>query len=266
MSAQRAAVGQARSAITDYLTQRREVAHNAVRERQRPSRLPRFGREVLNQDVEVIELGSDDEGTTPYLQSGENSQRQQASPEVEFLSSRPLSPARRRPQTARGHRPASARPIAPGFDLFEGEGLEDFMEEIQVIRENRIRPTPRRENTDLFQRFLEGVAGRPVGARLAARLPFTAPAFLLPGDLDFGTAAFNFGYDSPEPEPATYEAPPPPPTGFTRSPQEDETVICPNCDRELCSGETDLDKQVWVLKTCGHVSQYRLMYLLFRAI
>jgi len=51
---------------------------------------------------------------------------------------------------------------------------------------------------------------------------------------------------------SSYEPPTPPPAGFTRSVQEDDEVVCPNCDRELGIGEDDR-QQIWVSKQCGHV-------------
>lgn len=76
-------------------------------------------------------------------------------------------------------------------------------------------------------------------------------------NLNFGVVGFDLGFGGggrPEPPPATYEAPPPAPEGFTRSPEEDDVLVCPNCDSELCKGDDDVKKQVWIAKQCGHVS------------
>ena len=75
-------------------------------------------------------------------------------------------------------------------------------------------------------------------------------------NLNFGMVGFDLGYggDRPEPPPPTYEAPPPAPEGFTRSPEEDDVLVCPNCDSELCKGDDDVKKQVWIAKQCVHVS------------
>lgn len=76
------------------------------------------------------------------------------------------------------------------------------------------------------------------------------------GGLDYAAVGFQLGLpDEPPARPATppYEAPPPPPAGFTRSPTEDEEVVCPNCGDELAQGETEEKRQVWVIKGCGHV-------------
>jgi hypothetical protein len=50
-----------------------------------------------------------------------------------------------------------------------------------------------------------------------------------------------------------YKAPSPAPEGFTRSIQEDDIAICPNCNEELGTGD-DIKQQIWVAKQCGHVS------------
>lgn len=52
--------------------------------------------------------------------------------------------------------------------------------------------------------------------------------------------------------PDSYKAPSPPPEGFTRKVDEDEAVICPNCETELGTGD-DIQRQIWVAKQCGHV-------------
>ncbi|KAI4148130.1 MAG: hypothetical protein LQ340_005228, partial [Diploschistes diacapsis] len=73
-------------------------------------------------------------------------------------------------------------------------------------------------------------------------------------DLNFETVAFDLGgNDQPPAAPARpiYTAPSPPVEGFTRSPAEDDVVICPNCDCELGQGD-ELKRQLWVIKSCGH--------------
>ena len=50
----------------------------------------------------------------------------------------------------------------------------------------------------------------------------------------------------------TYKPPSPPPEGFTRNAQEDDVVVCPNCDEELGMGD-EIKQQIWAVKNCGHV-------------
>ena len=54
-------------------------------------------------------------------------------------------------------------------------------------------------------------------------------------------------------QPESYSPPSPPREGFTRSPKEDDVIVCPNCDDELGTGDTDLKRSVWFVKGCGHV-------------
>lgn len=80
------------------------------------------------------------------------------------------------------------------------------------------------------------------------------------------TAGFN--YTTGQPQRPTYQAPPAAPEGFTRSPGEDDRLVCPNCDHELVQGE-ELEKQVWVARECGHVriassSVLNLMLIYYR--
>jgi len=90
-------------------------------------------------------------------------------------------------------------------------------------------------------------------AAMGVGLPAARNPLLI--NLDFGAAAFDMGLGEPA-RPATpkYEAPPPPEKGFTRSPEEDEEVVCPNCGDELGVSKDETKAQVWVVKGCGHVS------------
>lgn len=86
----------------------------------------------------------------------------------------------------------------------------------------------------------------------------------MPGDLDFITQGFHMG-DAPvsrqaQAPPPTYDAPPSPHAGFTRSPKEDDVLVCPNCEDELGLGEDDVKRQVWAVKACGHVRLFSLSH------
>jgi len=84
----------------------------------------------------------------------------------------------------------------------------------------------------------------------------TRETFRLPGDLDFEAQAFQFGVHDDAPHVVSdpgYAPPRPARPGYTRTPKEDDVVVCPNCDDELGTGDSDLKRQVWFIKKCGHV-------------
>ncbi|KAL8860009.1 MAG: hypothetical protein Q9178_003558 [Gyalolechia marmorata] len=88
------------------------------------------------------------------------------------------------------------------------------------------------------------------------------PDIILPGDLDFSTQGFQMGdvtTQQPQPIPPTYDAPTAARKGFTRSPKEDDVLVCPNCEDELGTGIDDSKRQVFVIKACGHVREPLLL-------
>ncbi|KAM0133487.1 hypothetical protein ACHAP3_006013 [Botrytis cinerea] len=102
-----------------------------------------------------------------------------------------------------------------------------------------------------------GFGGRDVGVHLFADFP------AMPNGMDYGRVALQ--ENKPE-----HVAPPAAPTGFTRSPTESDTAICPSCEEELIhrkDGEEPVAKKsrgapskkdreehpFWVVKDCGHV-------------
>lgn len=87
----------------------------------------------------------------------------------------------------------------------------------------------------------------------------------MPDLMNYETVAFELGLPEMPPDfplvererqrsPPKYEAPPPVKEPFTRSPVEDESLVCPNCGDELAVGATEEKKQVWIVRSCGHVS------------
>lgn len=75
-------------------------------------------------------------------------------------------------------------------------------------------------------------------------------------EMDYGMVGFDLGIGVVEPPAPKYEPPPPAEKGFTRSPEEDEEVVCPNCGDELAVGKDEMKQQIWVVKSCGHVSVF----------
>lgn len=91
----------------------------------------------------------------------------------------------------------------------------------------------------------------------------------MPGMMDYGQHAFV----RPEPRKEDFVPPPPAREGFTRSPKEDDIVVCPACDEELMvdpmekepgpekkpsarkkSKADRAEHPFWVVRECGHVS------------
>lgn len=99
-----------------------------------------------------------------------------------------------------------------------------------------------------------------------------AQAQAMPGRLNYEQAAF--AENKPE-----HVAPPPAEEGFTRSPTEDDVLICPSCEEELVhhpngdalgsikktgkNAQKDREEHpFWVVKDCGHVGIIQVYRLL----
>lgn len=213
----------------------------------RASRPPRYNREII--DIE--------EDTQPPIHIPD-------SPEVEFISARTIDPPRQpsqprlysdidltdedfeiygvRPREGGGGGVNVASPAIRFAreveDIFrEAAGLSHLRRAIQRVR----GPGARRDTVGV------GVEVQPRAGRHRTNVIFNAP------NLDFEVVGFDLGQQRQRTVTPTYEAPQAAPEGFTRSPAEDDVLVCPNCGDELCVGDTDLKKQVWILKGCGHV-------------
>lgn len=191
-----------------------------------------------------------------------------ASPDIEFISARRLDP-----------------PLRPG--ALYGRSQEE--DEVEFVRENALPESEsrRRRNRDIdsvmdllgtmngrfthlraqVDRFNAQINRTADGFRRAPVIPPRGPpqrahghvriGFIAPA-MDFEMLGFDMGNHGgarvPEPPPPTYHAPEEAPGGFTRSPKETDVLVCPNCDDELCLGDDEVKKQVWLVKACGHVS------------
>lgn len=196
------------------------------------------------------------------------------SPEIEFISARPLDPHQRRPSWSRpGNRNADEVEFVREQALPEDEvrrrtnrSLDHALNLLGIMHGdfNHLRAQVDRFHDQL----IEDAAGRPgrgpiapprVGSSRRGPRPghVHVGAFVAPA-LDFGMIGFDMmgmgGARAAEPQPPpTYDAPPKAPEGFTRSPVEEDVLACPNCGDELCVGKDDAKKQVWIVKGCGHV-------------
>ena len=188
------------------------------------------------------------------------------SPEIEFVSSRPLpSTVQNRSQSSGHHR---------------GRRNPESIYRTRPQQSHHDRPTPvwldlGRQVARVQQSLRNPPGLHPLNALLhrddSAQTPphshfsdvdidtifvNTGNNMVLPGDLDFSTQGFTMGdVPRPPPPPPTYDAPCAPREGFTRSPREDDVLICPNCEEELGTGDDESKRQVWVIKSCGHVCQ-----------
>lgn len=201
---------------------------------QRP---PRFDRDIISiddQEDEAVDLRED-------------------SPEIQFLTSRPrsrsLSTTRQaRHQSAfrqRRNTPATRSPVRrPQVSLrITGAPVE----------------AQGHQNRWLFH---------PLAAHVNSYTPRTHEDELvewdnypdsnieLPAHLNYLAQGFNLGQPArrqPQPRLPTYDPPVAAQEGFTRTPKEDDVLVCPNCDDELGLGDDEVKRQVWVVKACGHV-------------
>lgn len=146
----------------------------------------------------------------------------------------------------------------PGF----ANAFLDPVEGDAVRRQAEIRLAQAHQRTLNAENQLEALRNRLQSQhrheeRLMNRHPVRAPPRMptaLPGMMDLGSVGFDLGFGIPRPPTPKYEPPQPAEEGFTRNPEEEEVVVCPNCGDELAMGDKDVKQQVWVVKACGHVS------------
>jgi len=186
-----------------------------------------------------------------------------SSPDIQFISSRTIEGRRLPPPTL-------------GSNNSDGDEVEFLREnplppeEVQRRRTQELdsvldlfgtldgRFTHLRAQVDRFHAQVNRTAHRlngPIAPNRSRHAHIRVGAFVAPV-MDFDAVAFDLGPRAREsvPPPPTYEAPPKAPEGFTRSPEEEGALICPNCEEELCVGSEEIKRQVWIVKGCGHVS------------
>lgn len=232
-----------------------------------PMALPRFGREI-------IDLSAD---TSPVRTAHPRHLRSSPSPEVQFVSSRPLSRTDQHPPHPRppflDPQSERRRPVADlilddeddvivagartGVNLprpFEAQRrpqlgrLANLMNELPALRAAAIAAVARGRGAmpSIFGATEDNDFPRHNEHLLTG---------LMPGFMNYETVAFNVGTGDehiqlPLPK---FDPPPPAPKGFTRDPTEEDTIVCPNCEEELAVGASEEKRQVWVVKGCGHV-------------
>lgn len=235
----------------------REGANRGQRPEGTRRRLPR------GMDI-IIDLDNGDEewhiDTPPTAAPG--------SPEIEFISARTIDPPLRQRQPANqdADEVEFVRSNALPAHEVQRRRHEEMDRALSLIGDMQGRFTHLRAQVERFNvqvnrtaaNFRRGPIAPPRGAARARG--HIHAGFAAPGLLDFQMVGFQLGNEEPAaPPPPTYQAPPPAPEGFTRSPTEDEgPLICPNCEEELCVGEDEVKRQVWIVKACGHVGSLAL--------
>lgn len=199
-------------------------------------RLPRFGRNILGNDIleNIVDLedGEDEIAGIP-------TQDLSSSPEVQFVG----STTRRQPLPSRAlnlpsiHRPSSTLPN-PRRQTNESS-MFSFLSSVPGL----LRNIPRRYPPPEIDSFL-------LGSNLGI-----AESFNDLSQLNYEFPSFSMGSSSQQGPPSRrneYKPPSPAPEGFTRTLGEEDVAVCPNCYWELGTGEGK-KQEIWVAKPCGHV-------------
>ncbi|KAJ5587515.1 uncharacterized protein N7459_003280 [Penicillium hispanicum] len=193
------------------------------------SRLPRFGRDIM---ANVVDLEEDE--------SGDPAEGPSSSPEVQFVRATVRQPQRDRwnpiPLLSDNSivRQASNRVQQWGLAPNNSRGYR-----LPSLQFFNLRP---QSNLGQMETLYIGSDDSGANANFADV------------SLDYGLSSFSMD-SSNRPENRrrdTYKAPSPAPQGFTRTLAEDDVAICPNCNRELGIGEGK-KQEIWVAKQCGHV-------------
>lgn len=191
------------------------------------SRLPRFGRDIMADVVDLEDEDPDDPGEGPS-----------SSPEVQFVRARPREYDRRNllPLWHDTARSSSSRSYPMGTALQSPPTIR--LPSLQMVH--------------LGQTDTLILGGEDTG--LDSNLPDVA--------LGYGLSSFSMDSSSQleNRRRETYKPPSPAPPGFTRTLAEDDVAVCPNCYWELGTGEGK-KQEIWVAKPCGHVCHHQVSVL-----
>lgn len=249
--------------------ERLHIPESYVRQRRTPgdvdqSRLPLF-QSAHGRPQNVIDLSDDEDvsyNPVPHAPQQPEPRRSSTSSDIVFVGERVATPAA-------NPAPAHRRPS---------------------LRDRRPTPGPHRDRRlprDMAaQPPLPGLGAIPNFLRRTTQTLFAlAPPFLQPNpndipdnpllnddleivEFNYNNAAFPLGDRGSETPQATpgeaYREPPPVPEGFAGDIEEDGVYMCPRCDEELATGDTEEKQQVWVAKQCGHVSSRFPCYVIWQ--
>lgn len=220
----------------------------------RATRPPRFSR------GDIIDLeGRLDRPAEPL------SENASGSPEVELLYTRSVpveAQIRRHMGVASYARPVEPQPhlAGPGGlralrDSWNGNG-PGGLARLQEFARTAVAPGSLRGEEGIRREVGRMEPPAPVNYRGSAGPAVEDDLFVfgnraeieLPQGMDYEAAGFAMVTPPP-----TYKAPGPAQEGFTRSPGEEDRLVCPNCEEELGTGDQELKRQIWVARSCGHV-------------
>lgn len=194
-----------------------------------------------------------------------------SSPDIQFVSARRLDPPRRNDSDGDEVQFVRAQPLSEYERLIREHAAQqaELDRVIAVLGRHRhqhshfrhLREEIDRANAHIHRAQAAMHRPGPVppprlrrAGHIRMGVAGAGPGMFIAPNLNFGEVGFDLGLAQAEPPPPTYEAPAPAPEGFTRSPEESDALVCPNCDEELCKGDDEVKKQVWIAKQCGHVS------------
>ncbi|KAJ5098684.1 hypothetical protein N7532_005685 [Penicillium argentinense] len=207
-------------------------------------RLPRFGRNILDNDIVDLD-GDDDDDDDADLDLLSDSQGPprgpgpSSSPEVQFVG------ATTRRQPLLPSRPPWGN-ISHGFQSSSS----------QLSNRSIFSHLPRLPLDWSSFGTIPGLLSRGYNSSHVEieTLPIGDALFSMPEHLDYGAPAFAMGSQPHEATRRrdTYKPPSPAPEGFARTLGEEDMAVCPNCDWELGTGEGKR-QEIWVAKPCGHV-------------
>ncbi|KAI9842158.1 MAG: hypothetical protein M1837_007445 [Sclerophora amabilis] len=255
---------------------------NSINPTTRASRPPRFAREVIDVDAlpehregrgSNLRLPSPDVEVT-FARPARLGSLRQGQPHGFAQLAQPMEPQRLYPGFVAGTQPAWYLSRGPLEHPRRSEGRTGSAHLLDLIHSDRVvGPADRNQRLDLVdfeqqqqqQRHrLEQLERSREQGRQNGNRPMVSMHLEEVGadeglrilgpmiHLDYTNAALDMGEAPPRPRP-TYDPPAPAREGFTRSPDEDDIMMCPNCEDELGSGDTEEKRSVWFVKGCGHV-------------
>jgi hypothetical protein len=157
-------------------------------------------------------------------------------------------------QRFRGHHHLPANFLDHYADANYGIGDDGTARTHALQRMARRRADAARTHREEVEERLHRAQQQQLGGQHARRHRAALMAAVPAITMDYNVVGFDLGAGFAEPPPPKYEPPPPAEKGFTRSPEEDEEVVCPNCGDELAVGKDETKQQIWIVKSCGHVS------------